>query len=191
LSAAQLIRTARRNAQLTQGELGRRANIDQSRISKAEAGNQVPTFDSVERLLRSAGCRLISVPTTRDDAATIGAAIRDAIQDGLDARAVRLFIQLSDNLVAEHGAVRFALTLSEPEKTGLKHWDAALAALVEYRLNEERLPIPEWVQSSARFLGKSWTLGAGPYTFTPDVARVPQEFLRRRVLADRDTLVSV
>jgi transcriptional regulator with XRE-family HTH domain len=190
VAAANLVRAARRNAHLTQGELGRRARVDQSQISKTESGVRSPSFDSVDRLLRSAGRQLISIPTTRDDTAAVGAGIREAVRADNEARALRLFIQLSDNLAAEHGANRVGLTLSEPEKTGRRHWDAALAALAEYRLNQERLPHPRWVDSADRKLRTFWPLGAGPYTLTPDKSRVPTEFLTRRVLADADTLAS-
>lgn len=176
---------------LTQGELARRANFDQSRVSRAESGAQSPTFSSVERLLRGAGNRLISVPTVRGDVASAAQAIRTALEQKSEALAFRHFIQLSDDLAAEHGAIRVALTITEPERTGVKRWDAALAALAELRLNEESLPKADWVADPDRTLRRAWSLGAGPYTLTPRREQVPREFLARGVWADRDSLESV
>jgi transcriptional regulator with XRE-family HTH domain len=190
MSAGNLIRTARKSRRLTQQALGRRARLSQSHLSLIEGGRQNPSFEAVERALRSAGHRLVAVPSVRDDAATIASEIRFALLDGRSDRALRLFIQLNDNLAAEHGAVRFALTISEPELTGSKQWDAAIAALVAHYLSAEQLPVPEWAMSPDRSLKRSWALGEGPYTLTPDLSRVPTEFRRRRVLVDEDTLAS-
>lgn len=190
MSAGSLIRAARKSRKLTQHALGRRARLSQSHLSLIERGHQNPSFDAVERALLGAGHRLVAVPSVRDDAAAIAADIRFALLDGRDDRALRRFIQLNDNLRAEHGAVRFALTISEPEPTGSRQWDAAIAALVAHHLVAEGLPVPEWALSPTRSLKRPWTLGEGPYTLTPDPGRVPPEFARRRVLVDEDTLAS-
>lgn len=191
MSAGSLIRTARKSRRLTQGALGRRAELSQSHLSLIERGHQNPSYDAVERALRATGHRLVAVPSVRDDAAAVAAEIRFAVLDGREDRALRQFIQLSDNLLAEHGAVRFALTISEPETTGSKQWDAAIAALVAHHLGAEGLPVPDWANSPARSLRRRWAVGEGPYTLTPEPHRVPPEFLRRGVLIDADTLVSV
>lgn len=190
MSAGTLIRAARRSRKLTQQTLGRRAQLSQSHLSLIERGHQNPSFEAVERALRAAGHRLVSVPTVRDDAAAIAADIRFAVADGREGTALRRFIQLNDNLNAEHGAARFALAISPPEPTGSRQWDAALAALVAHHLVAEQLPVPDWAVSPERTLRRPWTLGEGPYTLTPSPERVPPEFARRRVLVDADTLVS-
>jgi transcriptional regulator with XRE-family HTH domain len=190
VNAGNLIRSARKSRQLTQQALGRRAHLSQSHLSLIERGHQNPSFDAVERALLSTGHRLVAVPSVRDDAATIAADIRYAVLDDRSDQALRRFIQLNDNLRAEHGAVRFALTISEPEATGSKQWDAAIAALVAHHLSAEGLPLPKWATSPTRSLKRPWTLGEGPYTLTPDPSRVPPEFGKRRVLVDEDTLAS-
>lgn len=190
MSAGALIRSARKSVRLTQRTLGQRAQLSQSHLSLIEQGHQNPSFDAVERALRSAGHRLIAVPTLRDDAASIASEIRRALIETRSDRALRGFLQLNDNLRAEHGATRFALAISEPESTGSTQWDAAIAAIVEHHLSAEQLPLPEWVLDPARALRRSWVLGESDYTLTPDASRVPPEFLRRRVLVDSDTLLS-
>jgi transcriptional regulator with XRE-family HTH domain len=187
MDAATLVKSARTAARLDQSALAARARSSQSQISLIEAGRQSPTFDTLARVLRSAGRQLIAVETLRDDAATIASEIARALADSADARALRLFIQLSDNLAAEHGATRFALGLAEPPTTGSTRWDVAIAALVAHWLREEALPVPEWADS--RSLSRTWNFA--DLRLRPDRAAVPPEFLRRRVLIDRDTLASV
>ena len=51
---------------------------------------------------------------------------------------VRALLQLNDDLTAEHALVRGILALAEPEPTGDRLWDAAIAALVAWRLNRSR-----------------------------------------------------
>ncbi|WP_172979838.1 helix-turn-helix domain-containing protein [Agromyces agglutinans] len=190
MNAGTLIRSARKSRRLTQQALGRRARLSQPYLSLIERGLQNPSFEAVERALLGTGHRLVAVPTVRDDVVTIAADMRRALLDGRTDRALRRFLQLNDNLRAEHGAVRFALAISEPESTGSMQWDAALAALVAHHLGREGLPLPDWAANPRRSLKQPWVLGEGPYTLPPDTARVPAEFAERNVLIDEDTLVS-
>ncbi|MFE5672613.1 helix-turn-helix domain-containing protein [Agromyces sp. NPDC056523] len=190
MPAATLIRTARRSRRLTQAALGRRASLTQSHLSLIEGERQNPSFETVERALAAAGHRLIAVPTVRDDVATIAADLRADLSFGRPQIALRRFLQMNDNLAAEHGAVRFALAITEPEPTGSKQWDAAIGGLVAYRLAEEGLPVPSWAEASDRSLKRSWVFGVGPYALPPEPEHVPHEFARRRVLIDEDTLAS-
>jgi len=72
-----------------------------------------------------------------------------------------------------------------------RQWDAAIAALVAHHLVAESLPVPDWANGPTRTLRRRWAVGEGPYTLTPELHRVPPEFLRRLVLVDADTLESV
>ena len=191
MTAALLIRNARRASRLSQVALSERSGIAQSSISLIESGDRAPDWTTVDRLLASTGRGMVAIPTRREDAATIASRIAQAEKGGDDRRAARTFIQLADNLAAEHDEVRFALTVAEPASTGRKHWDAALAALVEFRLSEEGLPLPRWARDPARALSRSWTFRAGDYVVPVDPQRVPKPFLDRKVLIDSDTLVSV
>ena len=191
MTAGTIVRSARKSRRLTQASLGRRTRLTQSHLSLIEGDRQNPSFDTVERALRGTGHRLVAVPTLRDDAATIASEIRADLAFGRPERALRRFIQLNDNLMAEHGAVRFALTITEPESTGSKQWDAAIAALVTHHLEAEHLPVPEWATHPSRFLKRTWVFGVGAYTLAPELDRVPAAFRERRVLIDEDTLRSV
>jgi transcriptional regulator with XRE-family HTH domain len=55
VTAARLLRQARRRARLSQRELGRLAGIPQSTVARIELGALSPRTDTLERLLRAAG----------------------------------------------------------------------------------------------------------------------------------------
>lgn len=189
-NASTLVRAARKSRQLTQEQLAARALLDQGSVSRSERGRDA-SFETIDRLLGGAGYRLYSAPTRRDDAATIAAEIRRQLTTGNKDRALRALLQLNDNLVAEHGLVRGILGLAEPESTRDRVWDAALAALVAWRLGEEGLPLPPWVGLPGRFLDGRRTLEVDPADPLPPISEVPAEFAKRGVFAWRDTFESV
>lgn len=190
MTASTLIRAARKSRRLTQQQLAERARIDQSRVSRSERGRDTE-FGTVERLLAGAGHRLYSAPTQRDDAATVAEEIRRRLAAGDKDRALRALLQLNDNLVAERGLVRGVLGLAEPESTRDRAWDAALAGLVAWRLHEEGLPAPEWVNDPSRYLDVPATLEIDPADPPPPASEVPDEFAERGVLVWRDTFASI
>ena len=63
MSAASLLRYARAKASLSQRELGRRAGVTQTSISRIEEGKTSPRFETLERLLSACGFELEPVPT--------------------------------------------------------------------------------------------------------------------------------
>ena len=189
-NASTLVRAARKSRLLTQGQLAERARIDQAAISRSESGRDAD-FSTVDRLLAGAGHRLYSAPTRRDDAATVAAEIRRRLRDGDKDRALRALIQLSDNLAAERGLVRGILGLAEPETTREPVWDAALAAVVAWRLRDEGLPTPDWVDAPNRFVRQHQGLGVDAADPVPPDSEVPEEFAKRGVLVWRDTFASV
>ncbi|PPF56306.1 helix-turn-helix domain-containing protein [Clavibacter californiensis] len=191
MTIGQVIHGARRASGLSQRELSSISGVAQSTVSEVESGHRVPSVTTVERLLRSTGHQLVAIPTRRSDAAAAAEGIARSLSSRRGDHAVRHFIQLADDLAAEHGSVRFVLAIAEPAPTGAQHWDAAIAALVEHRLEEEGLPVPAWVASDERRLADEWTFGSGRYAIPVDRDRVPEAFLRHGVLLDADTLVSV
>jgi transcriptional regulator with XRE-family HTH domain len=189
-TAANLVRAARKSRRLTQQELAGRARVDQSGVSRTEHGRDAE-FSTIQRLLAGAGHRLYSAPTQRDDAASVAAEIRAQLRRGDRDQALRALVQLNDNLIGEHGLVRGILGLAEPESTGDKVWDAAIAGLVAWRLLEEGLPNPAWVDAPQRTLARPRPLDVDPADPVPPAAEVPEELLKRGVLAWRDTFASV
>jgi transcriptional regulator with XRE-family HTH domain len=189
-NASTLVRAARKSRRLTQEQLATRALIDQGSVSRSERGRDA-SFETIDRLLGGAGHRLYSAPTRRDDAATVAAEIRRQLAAGDKDRALRALLQLNDNLVAEHGLVRGILGLAEPESTRDPVWDAALAALVAWRLGEQGIPLPAWVDLEGRFLEGQRILEVDPADPVPPLSEVPTEFAARGVLVWRATFESV
>ncbi|WP_425393469.1 helix-turn-helix domain-containing protein [Agromyces italicus] len=190
VSSSTLVRAARRSRHLTQSGLAALTGIDQASVSHHERGRDA-AFSTVDRLLAGAGHRLYAAPTRRDDAASAAATIRDHLRAGDPDRALRALLQLNDDLTAEHGLVRGILALAEPEPTGNRVWDAAIAALVAWRLNQEQIPLPAWVDDSDRVLAVPVVFRVDPADPTPGGDDVPDEFADRGVLAWADTFASV
>lgn len=62
MTAARLLRTARRGAGLSQRALAEAAGIPQSTVARIELGSLSPRTDTLERLLRAAGQTLTIEP---------------------------------------------------------------------------------------------------------------------------------
>lgn len=189
MPASSLLRASRLASGLTQVGLAARAETSQPEVSSVESGRRIPTVDTLERLLRQTGHRMVAVPDVGNDADETAARIARA-HDSADA-ALRAFLDYSDVLARADGTSRVLLSALEPRPTGSRAWDAALAGLVDYWLSKSRLPKPTWISRSGRTLGDTEAPGLSRYDLQPDPADVPHEFLRRNVLIARSTLESV
>lgn len=127
-------------------------------------------------------------PSSVDD---IAREIRDAYADQDHEYALRLFIQLSDNLVKSSIEHLYAMLVVEPVQTGDAGWDAAIRALVEYRLRLRDIPVPAWARPTTPPLAKPWSIPGNIYEIPVDLFSVPKEFLFRGVLIEAMTLESV
>jgi transcriptional regulator with XRE-family HTH domain len=188
MAASTLLRASRLASGITQGDLAARAQTSQPDISTIESGKRSPTVDTLERLLRQTGHRIIAVPGVGVDATETAERIASARSRD---SALRAFIDYSDSLAAAKGVDRVVLAIAEPHPTGSPAWDAALAALVDYRLGQSKLPKPGWITAPSRFLSEPQSPQLGLYDLEPDLANVPPEFRRRNVLLERSTLESV
>ena len=103
--------------------------------------------------------------------------------------ALRGFIDYSDSL--SRGVNLVELSRVEPPRTGSSGWDSALAAVVEFWLGKAGVALPSWVNDSSRISSRAETPHLGQYDLPPDLANVPDEFLRRNVLIERSTLASI
>jgi transcriptional regulator with XRE-family HTH domain len=70
VTAAELIRTSRRHAHLTQKELAEQAGTSQSAIARYERGSATPTLATLERLLAVCGRQLVVSAEPRSAAAS-------------------------------------------------------------------------------------------------------------------------
>lgn len=134
----------------------------------------------------------VAIP--RSDAAQIALDITAILAGGssdAESWAFRRFIQLADNLAAEGGDIRVALTLAEPAPTGSEHWDTAIAAVCEYRLNADSLLIADWIRARTGNPSAPWAPGTSNYDIPVAISQVPAEFLIRGILVEAATLESV
>lgn len=69
MSISNLVREARRRAQLTQAELAERAGVPKSTVGRIESGARTPSTEMVERLVRAAGLN-VSVSLSEPDPGT-------------------------------------------------------------------------------------------------------------------------
>jgi len=185
-----VIRAARKSGAFTQADLARKSRVYQGNISEIESGRDL-SVSTLEKLLDATGHSLFALPTRKADAIEAARAIREQLKSGNPSGALRTLIQLNDNLVGEHGLLRGVLGLCEPEPTGSPVWDAALAGLVSWRLGEENIPLPAWVDKDRFFLSSPSTLGIDTADPIPIASDTPYEFARRGVLVWSDTFASV
>ena len=192
MALTDLIQGPRQAAGLTQRGLAALAHVPQPSIAELESGAQGDaTVGLLERLLGPCGGQLIAVPTTTPSVAAAGAALRRSVREGHVGLLFRQLIQVNDDLADEPPATRLALCLTPPPLTGDRCVDAFLAAVVEYRLRKDRLPVPDWTSLPDRYCDPPWDV-AGIPALTEDVrATTPAPFKRHGVLIAADELASV
>lgn len=189
--AAHIVRAARRGRHLSQRQLAARVGRTQSEISRLERGHQDARHDLVDLLVRGTGQTLVLVPTRRSSAAQHADRIGELLSQGNERRAWREALQLADDLAAEHGAVRVALVVGPPPPTGDDRFDALVAGIVEYRLDEERLPHPDWLEVDGPVLSSPWAPGRSAPATAAALDDAPESFRRRGIVLTADDLVSV
>lgn len=189
-TAADIVRTGRQSAGLSQSELARRSHIPQPSISRIEAGERNPSIDLIDRLLAPAGLHLSAIPTRTPTVAEAAATIRQLIDNGREPYVFRALIQVANDLADAEPALRVALAVTPPAPTGYGGVDAFLAAVVEYRLGGQGLPCPVWVNDPTLVISPDWI--ASGLTKLADITRegTPDAFLRRGVLIHESDLVS-
>ena len=102
-----LVREARRRADLTQRELAERAGTTQSAIARLESGRTSPSFDQVVRLIRLCGFRLDVALDPYDDS------------DVAQAEAL-LTLSVDERLDQLHAGIAFAEELREAYRATLQ-----------------------------------------------------------------------
>ena len=187
-TAARLLRQARRACALSQRQLASSAREHQSSIADFERGKHDPGVDRLDALLGRLGYGLSALPTRRRTVADAADAIYQWLRKGDADRAYRELIQVNDDLTSEHGALRVALAVAPPALVGDSRFDAFIAALVEYRLRSERLPVPEWTSDPERRIAEPWTVDEFA---EHDIKTItPRPFRERRIFLDPAELAS-
>ena len=191
MTAGTLLREARRNRGLSQRALAERSGAVQPTIAALESGRHDPGVATLERFVAASGARLAVLPTRVRPVADAADAIRRLVaEDQLD-EAFRELIQVADDLGAENGAIRVALAVTPPQAVGDRRFDAFLAAVVEHRLSEQDLVLPEWTAEPNRVCDEPWFLSDLPAYIARAQRESPPAFARRGVFLIPDELASV
>ena len=185
------LRRARRERGLTVRSLAQLGGTSPAAISQIENGARGVSVERLNSLLLKTRHRIISIPSIASTVVEAAESIAEFISVEDFQAAYREFISFSDSLKKQSNGVKIALTLSEPESTGSDLYDCALAAITEYWLNKEKLPIPEWVENNYRFLATPAHLKESIYGRKPDPEEVAEEFARRGVIFPEIALASV
>lgn len=192
MAPADLIQGPRQAAGLSQRRLAVLARVPQPSIAELESGAQADvTVGLLGRLLEQCGAQLIAIPTTTPSVAAAGSALRRAVREGHAGLLFRQLIQVNDDLASEPPATRLALCLTPPPLTGDRGVDAFLAAVVEFRLRKDRLPIPEWTSLPERFCDPAWDVAGIPSLAHDVLGSTPSSFKRHGVLIAEEDLISV
>ena len=188
-TSALWLRAARRAAGLTQSELAKRLGVDQSQVARAESGRVELSAANLDRYLRACRFRLVAVPTVAATASEIAVQIRAQLDEGDTSGAFREVIQLIDDLGGVPRDVAPALVATPPTAVN-DRYDALIAGVVEWKLNQLKLPIPLWVQESQPLASPWWVYE--PLTGDASVEdETPIELRRRRVFIEERDLVSL
>lgn len=156
MSASSLLRTARHSQGASQRALARLAHVSQPGIAAIESGAHDTTVSRLEELLAALNHQIILVPTRTRPVWVAAADIRELLESGDSRTAWREVIQLSDDLVREPPPLRLALAITRPHTAEDVRYDALIAAVVDYRLSEDALPRPAWLDDPAFTLREPW-----------------------------------
>lgn len=190
MTIAILSRAARHSRGISQTDIAARAGLPASSVSFIENGRRIPRVDTLDAILRHSGARLIIAPTTRATTLEVAVEIERLLRAGDVRQAFRAWLAHNDDLAAETATNRVVLTAFPPHSTGHALYDAALAALVEYRLTEVSAPLPDWT-ATASILHEPQVFTDSRFVPAAVLGPIPDEFARRGVLIDAESLRSV
>jgi transcriptional regulator with XRE-family HTH domain len=191
MTAAMLLRTARHARGVSQRALSTAANVSQPGIASVESGSHDTTVGRLELLLTALGQRVTVLPTRTRPVWEAAVALREALDEGNQSTAWREIIQLADDLARETGATRVALTVTKPLLVGDARYDALLAAVTDFRLSQDRLPRPEWLDDSEYRLEEPWDVEKIPDLQSVARRQTPEAIARHGVFLREAELASV
>jgi len=190
-ATAVLSSSARAITRLGQVAFARAAGARQATVSEAESSKTDVRTSTLESFLAVAGLKLTAIPTAHPTAAETAWLIRRSLEAASHDAALRNFLDLAQGLAAEDAVTRAALCVLPPMLTGSRDWDAALAALVEYRLDEVGIAAPGWTGQPERTADGLASPQLGVYDLPARVESGLEAFLRHNVVLEPATLASV
>lgn len=190
MDAAGALLTARSNQRLSQRALSGRSGTGQPTIARIESGVEDATVTRLNSILASIDAQVAllpsRVPTVADWAPDL---VSLAAHD--PAGVPKTLVVISDGLRAVDPAVRVALCVTPPRRTGVAHVDALVAALVEWTLGRDGLPVPAWVEDHGPGPEEPWDLVDHDQVRDALRDRAPEPFARRNVFVPSEFFESV
>lgn len=191
MDAGEELRRARRARGFTVRKLAELGGTSAAAISQIETGARGVTVERLQSLLIKTRHRLVTIPTLAPTPSEVSEDIKAALDQSTPQLAYRLFIGYSDVLRKLEPSLRVAITISRPETTGNRLYDACIAALVRHWLFFDSLPVPDWVSEEGFILSEPTHLGETSYESAPDEDEVPEAFLLHNVLFPAEALESI
>jgi transcriptional regulator with XRE-family HTH domain len=183
------LRRARENSALSLRALARETGIAAANLSVIENGRRDPTAATAERMARALGVEFVALDTK---GRVTAAAAADAIREAASPQgAYRAYLQLANDLAAASPFDRVILAAEQPSATNTR-WDDALAGLVEWLLNEEHAPVPDWVKDRPGDADSPWEPQRTntPLALHADIERAPEPLRRRGVAIEEEELTA-
>jgi transcriptional regulator with XRE-family HTH domain len=191
MDIAGLVREARRNADITQAELARRASTSQPAVAAYEKGMRTPGIETLRRLM--SGCdyeiELSVRPRVRRGAESleqIAQVMREDLNNGQEDDALRLVFGFADDFRGSSRPGQIALLREEPPSTGASRFDAALAGTAEFFAREAGIVAPGWVEDAGRFVEPWWFVSSRPALDAYVFQHTPAVFARHGVFIARE-----
>ena len=156
MDSGSALRTARAARGKTQRQLASDAGTHQPHIAAIESGAHDTTVSGLERHLQALLYRLTVLPTRRRPAWEAALDVADHLSAADEASAFREILQLSDDLAQSPADIRVALVVTPPPDTKDARFDALLAGVVDYWLEECSAPRPAWLDEPHRTSDVPW-----------------------------------
>jgi len=187
--AATLLSSARRYRGVSGRELARRTASSQAGLVGVENGSADATTERLDRILRTLGYQVITIPTRLGTASDAAEEARHFLAVGNEDAAFRVALQLVADLTRADEALRVALCVTPPALTGDSRFDALIAGIVDWELSKDALPIPLWVREDTRVLSEPWDVEPVPTLRESARLRTPEAFRRHGVYLAASELV--
>jgi len=180
---------ARANSSLSLRALAKQTGIAPANLSVIENGRRDPTATTAERIARALGVELVALNTKgRVTAAAAADAIKEAASPQV---AYRAYLQLANDLAAASPFDRVILAAEQPGTTNTR-WDDAIAGLVEWLLEQDHAPVPDWVNDRPGDADSPWEPQRTntPLALHADIRRAPEPLRRRGVAIEEEELTA-
>jgi transcriptional regulator with XRE-family HTH domain len=191
-TAAELLRTARMQAGLSQSAVAQLAKTSQSAIATYEAGNREPSLPVLQRLLAATGHQLSLSVLPDSSVYRIADLALDIAQSPAhdDKKKLRYVFEFMRGAQEDTAPVN-VLVSAEPKSTGDIRFDALLAGIAEDLCVLGGEVPPQWVNSDARTLKSAWWVSSLAAGRAQALLHCPAALRRRGVMIDRHDLEGV